>query len=318
MPNIDSGHYFLTVLVPLLLSGEVGADGSIATPANRLREVLAMMPTTGMGDEATLYGQTRGDRGISPFSRNRLNHFVRFVVIEDVNYNGRMNGDGIMEALGRVDPAAPQAMDHLARPYLLFAAEFDPNPDGAPEPDVYLHKLWATMEPELKAIFRHCYGFVEVKSAGDFARYIKRCQIETTMPFGDYWQAAPALKGLPMLPVAAMALAAGAAAGWGVAILAAALGGWRWPLAILVGLLVAAGAVLVSAKRHAARPFPTAPDSDLETILKSLYLQRAFVDFAIEHQGATPAALHHAFREFLITHRPGEPEPTQPPAVVGA
>ncbi|HVU30065.1 MAG TPA: hypothetical protein VHE36_06675, partial [Sphingomicrobium sp.] len=66
------------------------------------------------------------------------------------------------------------------------------------------------------------------------------------------------------------------------------------------------------------RPFPTAPDSDLRTILKALYLQRAFVDFAISNQGAPAEALSDAFEKFIARHRPGGDEPTQSPGVVGA
>lgn len=318
MPNIDSGHYYLTALVPILLSAELESDGSVATPTNRLRRLLTVMPTTGVDAAPTLYGQIQGDPRMSPFARNRLNHFVRFAVIEDVNYNGRISGDGIVEAVRGVDPAAPQAFDRLSRPYLLFAAEFDPNSHGAPELDVYLDKLWSTMGPELREIFRYCYGFAEVRTAGDFVRYIKRCQIETTMPFGDYWTVRPPLHMLPLAPVAVAGLGAALAAGYAAWRLAEPLGGWRWALAIPAALLAALAVALFMAKRHAAKSLPAAPHADLVTILKSLYLQRVFVAFAIAHQADDPAALHTAFGAFLDTHQPDEPEPSQPPAVVGA
>lgn len=318
MPNIDNGHYFLTALVPLLISADASADGMIATPANRLRNLLAMMPTSGGDFSPSLYGEEVSDIRISPFARNTLNHFVRFAVIEDVNYNGRMNGDGIVEALTHVDPAVPQPIDHLSRPYLLFSVEFDPNPHGAPEPDVYLDKLWTTMEPQLRAIFQYCYKFVEVKSAGDFVRYIKRCQIETTMPFGNYWTTRPPLKRIAVAPTVVTAVVVGGLAGWGAARLSLQLGGWRWLLALVLGLVVAIAVAAIAAKRHAARSFPAAPQSDLETILKSLYLQRAFVAFATDHQADDPAALHLAFGKFLDECQPDQPEPCQRPAVVGA
>ena len=44
------------------------------------------------------------------------------------------------------------------------------------------------MEPELRAIFRHCHGFTEGRRTGeDFAAYLAKGQIETTMSFNDYW-----------------------------------------------------------------------------------------------------------------------------------
>jgi hypothetical protein len=319
MPNIDGGHYFLTVLAPILVSDEVTADGAIECPSNSLRKLLALMPATG-GPDPTLVGSATEGALISPFARNRLNHFTRFAVIADVNYNGRINGDGLVETLRRINPALPQPMDRLSRPYLLFAAEFDPNPDGAPEPDVYLDRLWSTMEPELRAIFGHCYGFAKVRGAGDFVRYIKSCQIETTLPFNDYWTEPPPLKTMAFVPVLAGAAVSGGLVGFAVSRIARGFTGsvLEWMLAVIAGLIVAVSVLLFAIRRHAAMPFPTAPDSTLPSILKALYLQNALVDFAIAHQGDPPDALNTAFGDFLGQHRPSAAEPTQPPAVVGA
>lgn len=318
MPNIDGGHYFLTALVPIVLGDEVAGDGSIECPSNRLRKLLALMPTTGGGREA-LAGPDVVEQEVSPFARNNLNHFARFAVIEDINYNGRMNGDGLVEAIRRVNPAELQAVDHLSRPYLLFAAEFDPNREGAPEPDVYLDRLWTTMEVELRDVFKYCFHFDEVKTAGDFVRYIKRCQIETTMPFNDYWIKSPPLEALPLRAVLAGALATGILAGVGTwlglhTILFPLL---VWALAITISLVVAILILRFAIRARGDKPFPAAPNSDLKTILKALYLQRAFVEFAISNQGAAPAALSAAFGKFLSQHRLQADEPTQLPAVVG-
>jgi hypothetical protein len=108
-----------------MLSDEIAADGSLECPSNRLRKLLALMPTTGGGREALAGTDVvfeKGDKNISPFARNDLNHFARFALVEDVNYNGRINGDGLVEAIRRINPAELQAVDHLSRPYLLFAA----------------------------------------------------------------------------------------------------------------------------------------------------------------------------------------------------
>ena len=42
------------------------------------------------------------------------------------------------------------------------------------------------------------------------------------------------------------------------------------------------------------KPLPTAPGSDLPSVLKALYLQRHFARFAIDQQGVTDAGLHAA------------------------
>jgi len=49
------------------------------------------------------------------------------------------------------------------------------------------------MAKELKSIFKHCYGFEGVTTAEHFFQYVKKCQLETTMPFNDYWAVTPNL-----------------------------------------------------------------------------------------------------------------------------
>jgi len=67
----------------------------------------------------------------------------------------------------------------------------------------------------------------------------------------------------------------------------------------------------------AQAPLPTAPDSDLPSVLKALYLQQRFTDFAIAQQGADDEALYAAFKEFMDTHKPTDVNgPTQPPGVI--
>ena len=308
MPNIDSGHYFLTALIPVMLRNEIDASGVIAAPVNKLREVLALMATEGDTDPGKA----------SPFARNVLNHFVRLVVIDDVNFNGRVNGGGLIET-AREDPSIPQHVDHLTRPYLLFAVDFDINSEGAAEPAVYLDTLWQTMPIELRQVFQHCYGFSRVQSAGDFVHYIRQCQIETTLPFCDYWTVPPPFQAFPFEHAALRSAAAGAVAG----IVTFGLVDWvtnrflAWPLGMLAFLAGGIGLFLYMLKTATSAPFPTAPHSDLKSVLKALYLQRHFVDFAIASQGVPPEKLYAAFADFLSAHRPDAAEPTQIPGVVG-
>jgi hypothetical protein len=65
--------------------------------------------------------------------------------------------------------------------------------------------------------------------------------------------------------------------------------------------------------RRAKPPFPTAPGSDLPTILKALFLQQHFTDLAIEGQGLDDGALHARFGDFLELARPDQPTPAQVP-----
>jgi len=96
---------------------------------------------------------------------------------------------------GRVRDIAITPQDHLTHPFLLFAADFDAASGAESERDSYLGELWDTMGDKLREILTYCEGFdAKVTDAASFAKYIASCQIETTMPFNDYW-----LDGLAVL-----------------------------------------------------------------------------------------------------------------------
>jgi hypothetical protein len=253
----------------------------------------------------------------SPFSRCTHTHFARFVVIDQPAFNGRVPVDAIVDAVKNTDLLAHQHADNVSTPWLLWSVDFDPPAGRANDADGALHEylvsLWKLMGIELTAIYRHCHGFDAVKDGEGFAHYIERCQVETTMPFNDYWITPPPL---PTISPARIGVAI-AAFTLGVTALVASMAG-RWgaltlPLSAALSAYVAYRYVTARGRK----PFGTAPNSDLRTILKSLYLQQNFARFAIAQQGADPAALHAAFGQFLDTHRPADvSQPTQAPGVI--
>jgi hypothetical protein len=95
-------------------------------------------------------------------------------------------------------------------------------------------------------------------------------------------------------------------------------GGWLvWVGLGLLGIVAGVWMAYRLIMRRGARPFPTAPDSDLKSVLKGLYLQQRLTRFAIENQGAEPQALYDAFGKFLKEVRPSDVDgPTQPPGVL--
>ena len=99
----------------------------------------------------------------SPFARVPMTHFARWVVIDDIP---------------TLD--APATEDHLASNYLLFVAEFD----GPLDP--YLEFLVTAIPTLLEDVYSHCVAFPGVADVREFARYMKRCQVETTLLFGGY------------------------------------------------------------------------------------------------------------------------------------
>jgi hypothetical protein len=69
--------------------------------------------------------------------------------------------------------------------------------------------------------------------------------------------------------------------------------------------------------RCGGRPFATVPNTDLPSILKALYLQRRFTQFAIDSQGLDEASLHAGFAKFLVDHKPDDVVAcTQVPGVI--
>ncbi|MDJ0608865.1 MAG: hypothetical protein QNJ67_07790 [Kiloniellales bacterium] len=311
MPNFDGGHYFLTVLVPIKNDPFVDDEGRHRSRPDTLREILGNLPTA---------HQREGGHQVaaeSPFMRNKQTHLARFVVINDVIFNGRVPSDAVLSKLSEGgNPIIPGPVDRLNRPYLLFAADIDTETGDNSALDGYLAGLWKDMGKELRAIFEHCERFTDdVKDAKDFCAYIRKCQLETTMPFNDYWAEGLPAKNPPLKKILLAVLAAfGAAALW---LGFGQWGLWGWILAAIVVVALTAVFAYGFVTVKGGKRLPTAPDSDLRSILKALYLQQNFVNFAIKNQGASDEDLHANFGKFLKEHKPQDLDsPTQDPGVI--
>ncbi|MCE2837460.1 MAG: hypothetical protein LW834_10945 [Cyanobium sp. 49614_E6] len=327
MPNFDGGHYFLTALIPVRqgLTTDPAGTNRILSHVHAIKEVLASLPTENQDPygsaEANL---AEGMLTTAPFSRDLRTHLARMVVIDDVAYNGRQNQDAIRTAILGPNPVLTEAVDHLPWPYLAFISDFDAADGNAATLTTYLRGLWSVMGYELGAIFEHCQGFDPAAGEASFVALIEKGQIETTMSFNDYywsgqgqgesrlWQGAggPVSRTREaLLPPGLALLALGLLAFWS---------GLRGGL-LLLALLAALSAAIYWLYRRVLSlgfaPFPTAPRSDLPSVLKALYLQRRFIRFMVDQQGQPPEALKAAFADFVAEHRPHDPSaPTQKPA----
>jgi len=325
MPNFDSGHYFLTVFAPIrtdvLLpdddTGRLEKDRVTCSPMATTYQVLAKLPTALQTPITTAIGLN------SPFARSRRTHLARFFVVPDVIFNGRnpTNALSIAARQGKPNPVIGRPVDELSCPYLVFASDFDAKSGDESELRSYLDELWRTMSEELQDVFKGCVDFIDtVHDSKSFQDYILRCQVETTLPFNDYWVGAP-----PIQPIAWWKLLAPLAA----AAIIFALVVWLMPLpdrwwstlviVLLIALLLiaAVAGIYKIVLAHGAKPFPPAPNSDLPSVLKALYLQQQFTQFALDNQGADGAVLHQSFGRFIAAHRPDDVTgPTQPPGVI--
>jgi len=312
MPNFDGGHYFLTALIPISTGLVTDSTGTIISPIQKIRNALATLPTARQTPATEATGLN------SPFSRNLRTHFARFVVVEDVAYNGRDPVDAIEMALRAqllgANPVTPQHQDKLDPcPYLIFIADFDAASGAESELASFLELLWKTMPEELTEVLAPCVGFSEVSDAAGFARYIQRCQIETTMPFNDYWTTSPPLKsnGGLLIGVLGIGVVLGLVVAWFIHP-----GFWISVAILLGGLLAGAAAAIALVMCLGPRPFPAAPHTDLPSVLKALYLQQKFTQLAIDVQGAGDEEIHRQFGRFVAQHAPSQPTPTQSPGVV--
>jgi hypothetical protein len=323
MPNLDGGHYFFTALLPIDNHGIVEHGPFKSSAVHMVRDALEALPTALQTRESEKIGIQ------SPFARSLRTHFVRIFVIDAPAYNGRDSGNTLLSL--KVDPLQAQPVDRLVCPYLAFVAEFDPAADGAEEPRSWLEELWRVAKPELCSVFQYCFQFDGDGDGAAFADFVLKGQIETTMPFNDYWTITPPLPNLaaselvaPLVGAAALAVIVSVGAAIGVA------GPSRWPwwggveLGVLLLLLLGVAFIGVALfydynliNQRGAKPFPSAPNATLRHVLKALYLQQAFTRFAAAQQGASPAELRAQFARFAATVRPDDLSgPTQPAGVV--
>lgn len=316
MPDIDGGHYFLSALVPVLTEPVSSGGAGPVAPSHVLRETLATLPT------AMQSGLDMSSGMVSPFSRCTRTHFVRLFVIDQPNFNGRLPSDAIVQAVRNTPLLKARPVDRLATPWLAVIIDFDARGDeGDGGLASYCEGLWQVMQLELTAIFSSCFGFDAVRGGADFAAWIKRCQVETTMPFNDYWTTSPPLPSLSLNQLVAgfgaVALVLGLAGYAGIR--AGGLSCWWLALVVPVALGLAAWLVYRFVMARGARPFPTAPHADLPSVLKALYLQQRFARFAIAAQGADDMALYQAFGAFVAAENPADTAaPTRLPGRIDA
>lgn len=329
MPDLDSGHIFLTTMAPIK---QGAAPTGSASYTQKIREALAKLPTA-LQSPATI------NIGInSPFARNTRTHLARMFVLNDAVFNGRNGRNPLSAALRGEDTTIPQKVDHLNTGYLVFCADIDAiEQAGAPLPktlgpveqrrvrDSYARELWSTMEPELREVYENCYGFDAVNTAEDFAVYLDKCHVETTMPFHDYYLELPDFNLLPLKTlVGVIAVPAVVAI---VALIAWLFGkvdfsfiGWGTLATAIIGGLITAIAAVISIKyalQNGEKPLAPAKYDDLPSVLKGLYTQQKFSDFVVDHQGVSAQELHKDFARFLQDHKPGDTTaPTQSPGVI--
>jgi len=136
--NVFGQAYSLTVLTPI-------SDGH----ETELARYLDGLPS---GDDSPLAGVPG-------------THFARWVVIDDVIYQGPDQGP----------------REHLQHARLLFTSNFDGG-----ELDPYLEALRTGLGDSADTIWGHCPGYPGRSDADAFSRYVRHHQIDSSLFFAAY------------------------------------------------------------------------------------------------------------------------------------
>lgn len=335
MPNFDGGHYFLSTVAPIRV--DPPDDGDPGSYVERVRLAIDALPRARQSPVTERFAE---ENGVSPFARNARTHFCRLVVIDDIVYNGRDGANPLVLTVQGETPLTPQHVDRLPCPYLMFVADFDavvtpgdrlkdtmaPDQQDAMR-DAYLRAMWEESSEELMGIYRNCQEFDgdRIKTPQDFADYLAKCQIETWMSFHDYYLSMPKVPTLPgmigfiaapvLLLLATVILTLGWIFGTGSVLGVPA----TFLSALICAVLTAVAGVAAyrAIVRTGLKPWPAPEGGSLPQVLKGLYVQQKFSDFALANQGASDKELFDAFGDFVDAHKPGEVSgPTQKPGVV--
>ncbi len=115
------------------------------------------------GSALSAYLDGLGPEAASPLARVPGTHFARWVILDDVVYEG-----------------ARQRRDALKAPRLLFTSNFDGPLDA------YLEALRTEMGEDADAVWGHCTGYPGRVDAPAFAAYFRNHQLESALFFAAY------------------------------------------------------------------------------------------------------------------------------------
>jgi hypothetical protein len=150
MPNLNGDAYALTLLCPI-----INRPPSELSYTVKVREILDALPS---GEQ-------------SPMACIPETYLCRLFVLDNVVYQG-------LDMLPWLPAPGPAREDTLKSAYLVFETNFH-----GPDLDPYLHSMWEHAGETIRMVWRYCVGFGAVRDAASFARYAKRCQVETTFFF---------------------------------------------------------------------------------------------------------------------------------------
>jgi hypothetical protein len=123
--------------------------------------------------ELTLQGY---ENGPTPFRFLPEVHCARLVVIDQL----KTGWFGV-----------PEPRPQLCSRYLLFTADITAPYDAYALPDRFLERMYVSLRDEVHDVWGHCYGFATARDPAQFAAWLKKSQLDTSLYFVGYPDATP-------------------------------------------------------------------------------------------------------------------------------
>ena len=216
MPSQEAGFYQLTALLPIKDGPYTSLDcddivsepcASTRSYAHHLKNYLNQLSDSFLKN---IDSKSSAHSELHIFDHTRCTHFARFVVIDQLFYNGRRRNDSLIDFFRMlfVDQdflSEKDKIDALESPYLLITIDFDCPPNSTTCIQDYLTGIWPYAYREFTEIFHHCEGFsLPAPAHGKYSslnpsylnayymveRLILDHEVETTYPFSAYFWAA--------------------------------------------------------------------------------------------------------------------------------
>lgn len=220
MPSHEAGYYQLTALLPIKAGPYTSSlcQDNISRPCDSTQSYAFHLKCylNQLSDSflENIDSKSSELHQLHLFDHTRCTHFARFVVIDQLFYNGRLRNDSLIDLFrtlvsGKDLLSKKDRIDELESPYLLIAIDFDCHSSSTTCVQDYLAELWPYASDELTKIFHHCEGFslplppqdqtfdprtTDWHSYRTVERLLLSHEVETTYPFSAYFWVADKVK----------------------------------------------------------------------------------------------------------------------------
>ena len=216
MPSNEAGFYQLTALLPIKtgpyirLNPDQSAGVPSDNPQSYVHHLKACLNQLSDSFLKNIDPKRSSADHLHLFDYTCCTHFARFVVIDQLFYNGRRRNDSLIDFLRVLFVngdflSKKDEIDEFDSPYLLITIDFDCDPDSSSCVQDYLSELWPYAKEDLTEIFHHCQGFSLPSPPQDqpfeshradwhayhtVERMLLSHEVETTYPYSAYFWAA--------------------------------------------------------------------------------------------------------------------------------